>query len=45
MDLELAAGAYCPSDYDALLPEVEAVILSSPAYVEGTLEYRDGILF
>ena len=43
--LEESAGAVTPEDYEALMPEVEDLILSSPSYEEGSLVMRDGILF
>ena len=43
--LEKAVGAFAPEDYEALLPQIEEMILSSVSYREGSMEYRDGILF
>ena len=43
--LEESSGVTTPDEYKELLPQIEKIILSSPAYEEGTMEYEDGILF
>ena len=43
--LEKEREVYTPEEHEALFPEIEQIILSSPSYKEGTMEYRDDTLF
>ena len=43
--LEKERAVYTPEEHEALFPEIESIIFSSPSYQEGTMEYRGGILF